>query len=62
MIKDVNLVLVAILGSRGYVQHNNFLDVLPHPQGLGPISMALEYLFGTLHQARTTILTRHRGD
>ncbi|PHT27384.1 Photosystem I chlorophyll a apoprotein A2 [Capsicum baccatum] len=33
-----HLVHVAILASRGeYVRWNNFLDVLPHPQGLGPL-------------------------
>ncbi|KAJ8419226.1 hypothetical protein Cgig2_032380 (chloroplast) [Carnegiea gigantea] len=33
-----HLVHVAIPGSRGeYVRWNNFLDVLPHPQGLGPL-------------------------
>ncbi|KAJ4978201.1 hypothetical protein NE237_008981 [Protea cynaroides] len=32
-----HLVHIAIHGSRGeYVRWNNFLDVLPHPQGLGP--------------------------
>ncbi|KAL3535256.1 hypothetical protein ACH5RR_003717 [Cinchona calisaya] len=35
---DRHLVHVAIPGSRGkYVRWNNFLDVLPHPQGLGPL-------------------------
>ena len=33
-----HLVHVAIPGSRGeYVRWNNFLDVLPHPQGLSPL-------------------------
>ncbi|KAL5644045.1 hypothetical protein ACJX0J_001139 [Zea mays] len=33
-----HLVHVAIPGSRGeYVRWNNFLDVLPYPQGLGPL-------------------------
>ncbi|MCD9641171.1 hypothetical protein HAX54_027119 [Datura stramonium] len=33
-----HLVHVAITASRGeYVRWNNFLDVLPHPQGLGPL-------------------------
>lgn len=33
-----HLVHVAIPGSRGeYVRWNNFLEVLPHPQGLGPL-------------------------
>lgn len=33
-----HLVHVAIPGSRGeYVRWNNFLDALPHPQGLGPL-------------------------
>ncbi|KAL5643027.1 hypothetical protein ACJX0J_004143 [Zea mays] len=34
----LHLVHVAIPGSRGeYVRWNNFLDVLPYPQGLGPL-------------------------
>ncbi|KAK8278888.1 hypothetical protein V6Z11_D09G072600 [Gossypium hirsutum] len=40
-----HLVHVAILGSRGeYVRWNNFLDVLPHPQGLWLIDIAHHHL------------------
>ncbi|MFQ6641358.1 hypothetical protein Gotur_014862, partial [Gossypium turneri] len=63
-----HLVHVAILGSRGeYVQWNNFLDVLPHPQGLGPFFLgewnlyaqnpdSSSHLFGISQGSRTTIL------
>jgi len=38
-----HLVHVAIPGSRGeYVRWNNFLSVLPHPQGLGPLFTGTE--------------------
>ncbi|GJU11370.1 photosystem I P700 apoprotein A1 [Tanacetum coccineum] len=41
-----HLVHVAIPASRGeYVRWNNFLDVLPHPQGLGPLFTAIAFIF-----------------
>ncbi|KAL5065688.1 hypothetical protein RYX36_027425 [Vicia faba] len=41
-----NLVHVAIPGSRGeYVRWNDFLSVLPHPQGLGTLLTAIAILF-----------------
>ena len=55
--------------SRGeYVRWNNFLDVLPHPQGLGPLFTgqwnlyaqnpdSSSHLFGTDQGAGTAILT-----
>ncbi|KAL8512280.1 hypothetical protein ACS0TY_018672 [Phlomoides rotata] len=64
-----HLVHVAIPGSRGeYVRWNNFLDVLPHPQGLGPLFTgqwnlyaqnpdSSNHLFGTSQGAGTAILT-----
>ncbi|GJT78716.1 photosystem I P700 apoprotein A2 [Tanacetum coccineum] len=64
-----HLVHVAILASRGkYVRWNNFLDVLPHPQGLGPLFTgqwnlyaqnpdSSSHLFGTSQGAGTAILT-----
>ncbi|KAK8923444.1 Photosystem I P700 chlorophyll a apoprotein A2 [Platanthera zijinensis] len=64
-----HLVHVAIPGSRGeYVRWNNFLDVLPYPQGLGPLFMgqwnlyaqnpdSSSHLFGTSQGAGTAILT-----
>ncbi len=64
-----HLVHVAIPGARGeYVRWNNFLDVLPHPQGLGPLFTGQwnlyaqnpdsnNHLFGTSQGAGTTILT-----
>ncbi|KAK2979150.1 hypothetical protein RJ640_029308 [Escallonia rubra] len=64
-----HLVHVAIPGSRGeYVRWNNFLDVLPHPQGLGPLFTgqwnlyaqnpdSSSHLFGTSQGAGTAILT-----
>ena len=60
---------VAIPGSRGeYVRWKNFLDVLPHPQGLGPLFTgqwnlyaqnpdSSSHLFGTSQGAGTAILT-----
>ncbi|KAL2898531.1 hypothetical protein RDABS01_040313 [Bienertia sinuspersici] len=63
-----HLVHVTIPGARGeYVRWNNFLDVLPHPQGLGPLFTGQWYLyaqnpdssshlFGTPQGARITIL------
>lgn len=60
---------VAIPGSRGeYVRWNNFLDVLPHPQGLGPLFTGQwnlyalnpdsgSHLVGTSQGAGTAILT-----
>ncbi|KAL5555006.1 hypothetical protein UlMin_037242 [Ulmus minor] len=64
-----HLVHVAISGSRGeYVRWNNFLDVLPHPQGLGPLFTgqwnlyaqnpdSSNHLFSTSQGAGTAILT-----
>ena len=64
-----HLVHVAIPGSRGeYVRWNNFLDVLPYPQGLGPLLTgqwnlyaqnpdSSNHLFGTTQGAGTAILT-----
>ncbi|PHT97208.1 Photosystem I chlorophyll a apoprotein A1 [Capsicum chinense] len=64
-----HLVHVAIPASRGeYVRWNNFLDVLPHPQGLGPLFTgqwnlyaqnpdSSSHLFGTAQGAGTVILT-----
>ncbi|GMI78292.1 hypothetical protein like ATCG00340 [Hibiscus trionum] len=64
-----HLVHVAIPGSRGeYVRWNNFLDVLPHPQGLGPFFSgqwnlyaqnpdSSSHLFGTSQGSGTVILT-----
>ncbi|KAG9438531.1 hypothetical protein H6P81_021531 [Aristolochia fimbriata] len=64
-----HLVHVAIPGSRGqYVRWNNFLDVLPYPQGLGPLFTgqwnlyaqnpdSSSHLFGTSEGAGTSILT-----
>ncbi|KAK8305844.1 hypothetical protein V6Z12_D03G088800, partial [Gossypium hirsutum] len=64
-----HLVHVAILGSRGEnVRWNNFLDVLPHPQGLGPFFSgqwnlyaqnpdSSSHLFGTSQGSGTAILT-----
>ncbi|CAL0321466.1 unnamed protein product [Lupinus luteus] len=64
-----HLVHVAILGSMGeYVRWNNFLSVLPHPEGLGPLFTgqwnllaqnpdSSSYLFGTSQGAGTAILT-----
>ncbi|KAL3646612.1 hypothetical protein CASFOL_009579 [Castilleja foliolosa] len=64
-----HLVHVAIPTSRGqYVRWNNFLDVLPHPQGLGPLFTgqwnlyaqnpdSSSHLFGTSQGAGTAILT-----
>ncbi|KAL8493943.1 hypothetical protein ACS0TY_024928 [Phlomoides rotata] len=64
-----HLVHVAIPGSSGeYVRWNNFLDVLPHPQGLGPLFTdqwnlyaqnpdSSNHLFGTSQGAGTAILT-----
>ncbi|KAK9080980.1 hypothetical protein Scep_031013 [Stephania cephalantha] len=64
-----HLVHVAIPASRGeYVRWNNFLDVLPHPQGLGPLFTGQwnlyaqnpdsgNHLFGTSQGAGTAILT-----
>ncbi|KAK6923564.1 Photosystem I PsaA/PsaB [Dillenia turbinata] len=64
-----HLVHVAIPGSRGeYIRWNNFLDVLPHPQGLGPLFTgqwnlyaqnpdSSSHLFGTSQGAGTAILT-----
>ncbi|KAH0660584.1 hypothetical protein KY289_029332 [Solanum tuberosum] len=64
-----HLVHLAIPASRGeYVRWNNFLDVLPHPQGLGPLFTgqwnlyaqnpdSSSHLFGTAEGARTAILT-----
>ncbi|WMV55036.1 hypothetical protein MTR67_048421 [Solanum verrucosum] len=64
-----HLVHVAIPASRGeYVRWNNFLDVLPHPQGLGPLFTgqwnlyaqnpdSSSHLFGTTEGAGTAILT-----
>ncbi|GJV45872.1 photosystem I P700 apoprotein A2 [Tanacetum coccineum] len=41
-----HLVHVAILASKGeYVRWNNFLDVLPHPQGLGSLFTAIAFIF-----------------
>ncbi|KAL3507633.1 hypothetical protein ACH5RR_033015 [Cinchona calisaya] len=63
-----HLVHVAIPGSRGeYVRWNNFLDVLPHPQGLGPLFTGQwnlyaqnpdsgSHLFGTSQGAGTAII------
>ncbi|KAL5646158.1 hypothetical protein ACJX0J_001773 [Zea mays] len=60
-----HLVHVAIPGSRGeYVRWNNFLDVLPYPQGLGPLLTgqwnlyaqnpdSSNHLFGTTQGAGT---------
>nr|GEX65667.1 photosystem I P700 apoprotein A2, chloroplastic [Tanacetum cinerariifolium] len=64
-----HLVHVTIPASRGeYVQWNNFLDVLPHPQGLGLLFTgqwnlyaqnpnSSSHLFGTSQGAGTAILT-----
>uniref|UniRef100_K3Z2T0 photosystem I n=1 Tax=Setaria italica TaxID=4555 RepID=K3Z2T0_SETIT len=64
-----HLVHVAIPASRGeYVRWNNFLDVLPYPQGLGPLLTgqwnlyaqnpdSSNHLFGTTQGAGTAILT-----
>ncbi|KAI5446673.1 hypothetical protein KIW84_014498 [Lathyrus oleraceus] len=64
-----HLVHVAIPGSRGeYVRWNNFLSVLPHPQGLGPLFTgqwnlyaqnpdSSNHLFSTSQGAGTAILT-----
>ncbi|KAK1575277.1 hypothetical protein Q3G72_004017 [Acer saccharum] len=64
-----HLVHVAIPASRGeYVRWNNFLDVLPHPQGLGPLFTgqwnlyaqnhdSSSHLFGTSQGSGTAILT-----
>ena len=64
-----HLVHVAIPGSRGEsVRWNNFLDVLPHPQGLGPLFSgqwnlyaqnpdSSSHLFGTSQGSGTAILT-----
>ncbi|KAB1670235.1 hypothetical protein ES319_1Z186300v1, partial [Gossypium barbadense] len=64
-----HLVHVAIPGSRGEnVRWNNFLDVLPHPQGLGPFFSgqwnlyaqnpdSSSHLFGTSQGSGTAILT-----
>ncbi|PHT34494.1 Photosystem I chlorophyll a apoprotein A1 [Capsicum baccatum] len=68
-----HLVHVSIPASRGeYVQWNNFLDILPHPQGLGPLftgqwnlyaqnPYSSSHLFGTAQGAGTAILTLLRG-
>jgi photosystem I P700 chlorophyll a apoprotein A2 len=51
-----------------YVRWNNFLDVLPYPQGLGPLLMgqwnlyaqnpySSNHLFGTTQGVGTAILT-----
>ncbi|MCD9639032.1 hypothetical protein HAX54_023277 [Datura stramonium] len=68
-----NLVHVAIPASRGeYVWWNNFLDVLPHPQGLGPLFTgqwnlydqnpdSSSHLFGTSQGAGTAIPTLLAG-
>lgn len=64
-----HLVHVAIPGSRGeYVRWSNFLDVSPHPQGLGPLLTgqwnlyaqdpdSSNHLFSTSQGAGTAILT-----
>ncbi|KAM3398273.1 hypothetical protein P3S68_001788 [Capsicum galapagoense] len=64
-----HLVHVAIPASIGeYVQWNNFLDVLPHPEGLGPLFTgqwnlftqnpdSSSHLFGTAQGVGTAILT-----
>ncbi|XP_041017917.1 LOW QUALITY PROTEIN: photosystem I P700 chlorophyll a apoprotein A2-like [Juglans microcarpa x Juglans regia] len=64
-----HLVHVAIPESeREYVQWNNFLEVLPHPQGLGPLFTGQRnlyaqnpdsgsHLFGTSQGAGTVVLT-----
>ncbi|KAL5646923.1 hypothetical protein ACJX0J_003329 [Zea mays] len=64
-----HLVHVAIPGSRGeYVRWNNFLDVLPYPQGLGPLLTgqwnlyaqnpdSSNHLFGTTQGAELLWLT-----
>ncbi|CAF2380920.1 BnaC05g32140D [Brassica napus] len=64
-----HLVHVAIPASRGeYVRWNNFLSVLPHPQGLGPLFTgqwnlyaqnpdSSSHLFGTSQGSGTAILT-----
>ncbi|MFS7961840.1 Photosystem I P700 chlorophyll a apoprotein A2 [Helianthus anomalus] len=64
-----HLVHVAISASKGEsVRWNNFLDVLPHPQGLGPLFAgqwnlyaqnpdSSSHLFGTSQGAGTAILT-----
>jgi len=64
-----HLVHVAIPASRGeYVRWNNFLNVLPHPQGLGPLFTgqwnlyaqnpdSSSHLFGTSQGSGTAILT-----
>nr|YP_010468421.1 photosystem I P700 apoprotein A2 [Aesculus hippocastanum]UVF31530.1 photosystem I P700 apoprotein A2 [Aesculus hippocastanum] len=64
-----HLVHVAIPASRGeYVRWTNFLDVLPHPQGLGPLFTgqwnlyaqnpdSSSHLFGTSQGSGTAILT-----
>jgi photosystem I P700 chlorophyll a apoprotein A2 len=64
-----HLVHVAIPASRGEsVRWNNFLDVLPHPQGLGPLFTgqwnlyaqnpdSSSHLFGTSQGSGTAILT-----
>ncbi|PHT62367.1 Photosystem I chlorophyll a apoprotein A2 [Capsicum annuum] len=68
-----HLVHVAIPTSRGeYVRWNNFLDVLLHPQGLGPLYTgqwnlyaqnpnSSSHLFGTAQGAGTAILTLLEG-
>ncbi|KAJ1681633.1 hypothetical protein LUZ63_023145 [Rhynchospora breviuscula] len=64
-----HLVHVAIPGSRGeYVRWSNFLDIPPHPQGLGPLLTgqwnlyaqnpdSSSHLFSTSQGAGTAILT-----
>ncbi|KAL8247845.1 hypothetical protein R6Q59_009061 [Mikania micrantha] len=64
-----HLAHVAIPASREeYVRWNNFLNVLPHPQGLGPLFTgqwnlyaqnpdSSSHLFGTFQGAGTAILT-----
>jgi photosystem I P700 chlorophyll a apoprotein A2 len=68
-----HLVHVAIPESRGeHVIWDNFLNVLPHPQGLGPLFIgqwnlyaqnpdSSSHLFGTSQGAGTAILTLLRG-
>ncbi|TXG60900.1 hypothetical protein EZV62_012263 [Acer yangbiense] len=64
-----HLVHVAIPASRGeYVRWNNFLDVLPHPQGLGPLftdiahhHLAIAFIFLIAgHMYRTNFGIGHR--
>jgi photosystem I P700 chlorophyll a apoprotein A2 len=68
-----HLVHVSIPKSRGeHVRWNNFLNVLPHPQGLGPLFTgqwnlyaqnpdSSSHLFGTSQGAGTAFLTLLRG-